>query len=326
MHSGARIPDEEVLRHVEREELLLADLGDGEATAITRSAIAEREQARCASRAPADPRRASVAELGRRRPRRRARSARAGAGSIVQLVSSDGSSIGRTVRSARGRRATYEAAGVSIAKADAVVERPASAVESTGARASERSRGSIARRRGRTRRVDRLGRDEAHPRRERGALRSCGADLAAHCINDVITCGADPLFFLDYVAANRIELETVAELVEGAAEVCRDGRRRAHRRRDGRAPGIYREDELDFAGTCVGCVAATELLDGSAFADGDVGRRPCRRPACTRTASRSCGACSMTRTTRATTLLAPTRSLPRRRSRRLRARRTRSRT
>ena len=71
--------------------------------------------------------------------------------------------------------------------------------------------------------------------RERGALRACGADLAAHCINDVITTGADPLFFLDYVAANRIELETVAELVEGAAEVCRDAGVRARRRRDGGA-------------------------------------------------------------------------------------------
>jgi phosphoribosylformylglycinamidine cyclo-ligase len=57
--------------------------------------------------------------------------------------------------------------------------------------------------------------------RERGALRACGADLAAHCINDVLTTGAAPLFLLDYVAANRISLDEVAELVDGAAEVCR---------------------------------------------------------------------------------------------------------
>ena len=57
--------------------------------------------------------------------------------------------------------------------------------------------------------------------RERGALRVCGADMAAHCINDVATTGAEPLFLLDYVAANRLDLEQVAELVEGAAEVCR---------------------------------------------------------------------------------------------------------
>jgi len=58
--------------------------------------------------------------------------------------------------------------------------------------------------------------------RARGRLRDCGADLAAHCINDVLTCGAEPLMLLDYVAANEIRLEEVAELVEGAAAVCRE--------------------------------------------------------------------------------------------------------
>ena len=53
--------------------------------------------------------------------------------------------------------------------------------------------------------------------RRAGKLRWCGADLAAHCINDVATCGAEPLMLLDYVAANAIELDEVVELVEGAA-------------------------------------------------------------------------------------------------------------
>ena len=56
--------------------------------------------------------------------------------------------------------------------------------------------------------------------RRRGRLRDCGADLAAHCINDVATCGAEPLMLLDYVAAGEIVLEEVVELVEGAAAVC----------------------------------------------------------------------------------------------------------
>ena len=47
--------------------------------------------------------------------------------------------------------------------------------------------------------------------RPRGLLRNCGADMAAHCINDVITCGADPLMLLDYIAAARIELEGAGE-------------------------------------------------------------------------------------------------------------------
>ena len=58
--------------------------------------------------------------------------------------------------------------------------------------------------------------------RQRGRLRDCGADLAAHCINDVATCGAEPLVLLDYVAANEIQLDEVADLVDGAAEVCRE--------------------------------------------------------------------------------------------------------
>src|SRR5215208_7942092 len=57
--------------------------------------------------------------------------------------------------------------------------------------------------------------------RARGALRVCGADMAAHCINDVITTGADPLLLLDYVASSNVNLDDVADLVEGAAEVCR---------------------------------------------------------------------------------------------------------
>ena len=106
--------------------------------------------------------------------------------------------------------------------------------------------------------------------RERGALRACGADLAAHCINDVLTSGADPLFFLDYVAANRIELERVAELVEGAAEVCRQAGVALIGGETAELPGIYREEELDFAGTCVGMVARDGLIDGSEVAEGDV--------------------------------------------------------
>jgi phosphoribosylformylglycinamidine cyclo-ligase len=105
--------------------------------------------------------------------------------------------------------------------------------------------------------------------RERGALRACGADLAAHCINDVITTGADPLVFLDYIAANRIELEQVAELVEGAAEVCRAAGCALVGGETAELPGVYRDRELDFAGTCVGIVDGDTLVDGSRVREGD---------------------------------------------------------
>jgi len=104
--------------------------------------------------------------------------------------------------------------------------------------------------------------------RQRGALRACGADLAAHCINDVITCGAEPLVLLDYVAANRLDPEQVVELVEGAAEVCRAGGVALVGGETAELPGIYRDGELDFAGTCVGVV--DEPLDGSTIEAGNV--------------------------------------------------------
>jgi phosphoribosylformylglycinamidine cyclo-ligase len=105
--------------------------------------------------------------------------------------------------------------------------------------------------------------------RERGRLRDCGADLAAHCINDVATCGADPLMLLDYVAANAIRLDEVAELVEGAAAVCRDAGVALVGGETAELPGIYAEGELDFAGTCIGVVDREHLVDGSAIDAGD---------------------------------------------------------
>ena len=93
--------------------------------------------------------------------------------------------------------------------------------------------------------------------RRAGKLRWCGVDLAAHCINDVLTTGADPLFLLDYVAANRIDPEQVAELVEGAAEVCREAGCAILGGETAELPGIYRDGRARLRGTCVGIVDAT---------------------------------------------------------------------
>jgi len=101
-------------------------------------------------------------------------------------------------------------------------------------------------------------------------LRWCGEDLAAHCINDVLTTGAEPLFFLDYVAANAIDIEQVAELIEGAADVCRAAGCAILGGETAELPGIYREDEIDFCGTAVGLVDRDRVVDGSRIAAGDV--------------------------------------------------------
>jgi phosphoribosylformylglycinamidine cyclo-ligase len=105
--------------------------------------------------------------------------------------------------------------------------------------------------------------------RSRGHLRDCGADLAAHCINDVLTCGARPLMLLDYVAANEIHLDEVADLIEGAADVCRRAGVALVGGETAELPGIYAPGELDFAGTCVGIVSRADLIDGTSVAAGD---------------------------------------------------------
>ena len=165
---------------------------------------------------------------------------------------------------------TYEAVGVSIAKADAVVERLRTAVESTGASGFGAFAGlhPLDGERLLAASTDSVG-TKLILARQRGALRACGADLAAHCINDVITTGAEPLFLLDYVAANRIDVEIVAELVEGAAEICREAGCALVGGETAELPGIYREEELDFAGTCVGIVSRDALIDGSIVQAGD---------------------------------------------------------
>jgi phosphoribosylformylglycinamidine cyclo-ligase len=164
----------------------------------------------------------------------------------------------------------YAAAGVSIEKADALVERLRAAAESTGASGFGRFAGlhPLGGDRFLAASTDSVG-TKLILARKRGHLRACGADLAAHCINDVATCGAEPLFLLDYVAANRIELDLVVELVEGAAEVCREAGCALIGGETAELPGIYREDELDFAGTCVGVVGRDKLIDGSRIEVGD---------------------------------------------------------
>ena len=159
---------------------------------------------------------------------------------------------------------------MSLATADAVVERLRAAVESTGATGFGRFAGLfplgdnlLAAS------TDSVG-SKLMLHRRAGTLRWGGMDLAAHCIDDVLCSGAEPLFLLDYVAASHIELEQVAELVEGAAEICRAAGCALIGGETAELPGIYRNDELDFAGTCVGIVARDDVIDGSRCAPGDV--------------------------------------------------------
>jgi phosphoribosylformylglycinamidine cyclo-ligase len=166
--------------------------------------------------------------------------------------------------------ATYEEAGVSIERGDAVVGRIRAAVESTGTTRFGAFAGlhPLDDRRLLAASIDSIG-TKPIVARARGKLRNCGADMAAHCINDVITCGADPLILLDYAAAAGIDPEQVAELVEGAADVCREAGVALVGGETAEMPDVYRADELDFAACCVGIVERDRVIDGSSVREGD---------------------------------------------------------
>ena len=165
---------------------------------------------------------------------------------------------------------SYAAAGVSLETAEGVVGRLRAAAESTGAMNFGGFAGlhPLDEERLLAASTDGVGTKLIVARR-RGRLHDCGADLAAHCINDVAACGAEPLMLLDYVAAGEIVLEEVAELVEGAAAVCRATGVALVGGETAELPGIYREGELDFAGTCVGVVERKNVVDGTTIARGD---------------------------------------------------------
>ena len=170
---------------------------------------------------------------------------------------------------------SYGEAGVSLAKADEVVERLRAAVESTRTDRVEGSLGAFAglfaldddRLLAAT--TDGVGTKLILSRRA-GRLFDAGADLAAHCANDLLTVGAEPLFFLDYAAAGSLDLADVSELVAGAASVCRAAGCAILGGETAELPGIYRDGELDFAGTMVGLVRRADLVDGSRCEPGDV--------------------------------------------------------
>ena len=170
-----------------------------------------------------------------------------------------------------GSPKTYEGAGVSLATAESIVERLRTAVESTGAQAFGGFAGLYPLDDGRflAASMDSVGSKLMLARRA-GRLRSAGMDLAAHCIDDVLCTGADPLLLLDYAATNRIDQEQVAELVEGAAEVCREADCVLVGGETAELPGIYQEAELDFAGACIGIVERDRLIDGSRCEAGDL--------------------------------------------------------
>lgn len=97
-----------------------------------------------------------------------------------------------------------------------------------------------------------------------------GQDLVNHCINDIAVLGARPLFFLDYIAAGKLEPVVFKQLLAGFAKACKAGRCALVGGETAQMPGMYHHGEYDVAGTIVGVVDRTKMLDGSKVRPGDV--------------------------------------------------------
>ena len=104
-----------------------------------------------------------------------------------------------------------------------------------------------------------------------GVWDTVGADLVNHCINDILVQGARPLFFLDYVAAQRLEPVLIEQIVKGMADACKASACALIGGEMAEMPGVYAEGEVDVAGTIVGVVDEDDLLPRlDAMAEGDV--------------------------------------------------------
>ncbi len=97
-----------------------------------------------------------------------------------------------------------------------------------------------------------------------------GIDIVNHCVNDSLTCGASPLFFLDYIAMGKLVPEKVQSIVSGIAQACKNVGCALIGGETAEMPGIYQADDYDLVGFIVGVVEKANILSGNTIASGDI--------------------------------------------------------
>jgi len=177
------------------------------------------------------------------------------------------------------KQLTYKKAGVDVKKADALVKKIKRIVESTNRREVLKGVGGFGGLFGlETDKYDKpilvSSSDGVGTKLKIASLANChsavGIDLVAMNANDILCCGAEPLFFLDYISCSKLDAKWYLDVIKGISKGCKEAGCVLIGGETAEMPGMYKKDEYDLAGFCVGIVDKDKILDGKDIRIGDV--------------------------------------------------------